>query len=53
MEEQITILIAFAGLFGVPLMCAIFCLCVDNMDRRPTKRMTQKEIDYYDRLLLK
>ena len=53
MEEQIIIMIALAGLFGVPLICGIFCICVDNMDRRPAKRMTQKDIDYYDSLPLK
>ena len=53
MEEQIIIMIALAGLFGVPLICGIFCICVDNMDHIPIRRMTQKEIDYYDRLPLK
>ena len=53
MEEQIAILISFAGLFGVPLICAIFCLCVDSMGRKPIKKMTQREIDYYDRLPFK
>ena len=53
MEEQLTILIAFAGLFGVPIICGIFCLCVDSVGRKPMKRMTQREIDYYDRLPFK
>ena len=53
MEEQIIIMIALAGLFGVPLICGIFCIWVDSMDHRPIKRMTEKDIDYYDSLPLK
>lgn len=53
MEEQTIIVIALVSLFGVPLMCGILCLCVDNTDRRPIKRMTKEDVDYYDSLPFK
>mgnify|MGYP001585814627 FL=1 len=54
MEEQIIIMIALAGLFGVPLMCGIFCLYIDNMGNyNRMKEMTRQDIDYYDSLPLK